>query len=185
MSLSTPRDAVNSYLHEYAHARVGDCPQPTGEVIQLLRESPEESFNELLACLGEARPCTIDPRDIDIPIGKLLMHIANLLPELIIEKLSETGSHHRSMYIHSAAASQDVVFVSHLLDLLKSRSKFVKDCVLLEISRWPHLQVPEAVPLVENLSKQKSFTSAFDRRELEKAITVLEVDSTSTSKSTE
>ena len=160
---------VYSYLKVYADAALGDIPNPSSEIIEVMREEPEEAFNVIADYQGK-RPRNLDPRDMDAPLGRLLEQIADLVPELFISRMTSGYWASRYPFICSAAASKSEVFVPTILNLLADRSIYIKTLVLDLIPEMPHLQVPEALPKFERLEKMKSFlNSDYDKKRLEKA----------------
>ena len=156
---------MNTYIKDFADSPRGEYPEPSLETIKILREEPKEVFEIITNDLYE-KPAGIDIRDISRPVGRILSAIADLIPELLIPKMTTGFWGIRYLYISSAVASKSPIYVSTIIDLLTDRSIYIKTLILRHIINWPHLQVPEAIPKFEKLSKMKSFQNSKMDREL-------------------
>lgn len=162
-------EIVSAYLQEYADAPHGKYPEPSSEIVEFLRKNPNESFDVIVNGLFQ-RPQNLDPRDLDDPLCRLLSAFVDLVPDLLIPKMTDGFWASRYLYISSAAVSKSPVFIPTIINLLTDRSIYIKSLVLQLIIQWSHLQVPEAMPIFEKLSKMKSFqNSEIDRKLLEQA----------------
>jgi hypothetical protein len=162
----TVSETISAYLQVYADTPYTD---PSPELVQALREQPE-AFVTAISDNQFQKPANLDFRDMDDPLCRLLVPCADLVPDLIIPKMTTGFWATRFLYISSAAASTAPVFVPTLLQLLTDRSVYIQTLLLELILRWPHLQVPEALPQFEKLSQLKTFqTSAMDQELLERA----------------
>jgi hypothetical protein len=162
-------EMISAYLKEYADSP-GNKPLP--DTVKALRRDPEEAFRVIgdLEQGNFQKPENLDPRDLDAPVFQLLITFVDLVPELVIPKMTNGFWGARYPYIQSAAWSKSTVFVPTIVDLLTDRSIYIKTLILDLIIQCPHLQVPEAMPKLEKLSKMKSFQeSEQDRELLEKA----------------
>jgi hypothetical protein len=162
-------DVIYAYLKVYSDAPLRGVPDPSSETISVLRKNPKESFR-LIADYRGKRPRHLDPRDLGDPLVRLLAGIADLVPELLLARMSKGFWVSRYLFICAAAASQSQQFVPSILGLLVDRSIYIKTLVLRLIAQWPHLQVADALPNLEKLSKMKTFQdSDFNQGFLEKA----------------
>ena len=135
--------------------------KPTSSVVRSLRERPEETFAAITEYQGPY--FHIDPRDISDPLGQLLSHIADLVPELMIPRMTNGFWATRYMFISAAAASESAVFVPTLIQLITDRSVYIKGLLLHLMVHFPHLQVREALPQLERLQQMKSFQACTQR----------------------
>jgi hypothetical protein len=166
MSNSKISEMISAYLQVYA-----DTPytKPSSEIVEFLRKNPDESFNVITNNLFQ-KPENLDFRDLDSPLFLLLVAFADLVPDLLIPKMTSGFWGTRYLYIQSAAGSKSPVFISTIISLLTDRSIYIKSLILNLIIQWSHLQVPETIPIFEKLSKMKSFqNSEIDRKLLEQA----------------
>lgn len=160
---------VSDYLRDYAGAPYGIYPNPSSEIVDFLRKNPKRSF-ETIANGVFLRPQNLDPRDLGAPLCKLLTSIVDLVPNLLIPRMTKGFWASRYLYISSAAQSKSPLFIPTIINLLEDRSIYIKSHVLGLIVELPHLQVFEAMAKFEKLSKMKSFqNSENDRKLLEKA----------------
>lgn len=149
------KSEISSYLREYARGHKNGRPKPDAALVEHLRQNPREAF----ACITEAtweRPAGLDARELDLPLINLLVVIADQIPNLIIPRLGSDPY----MMIPVAAASQCAIFIEPLIELLSSRSSTVRFQILWQITRYPHLRMPEALPRLEHLRQLKSFRDA-------------------------
>jgi hypothetical protein len=166
-------DIILTYLKTYSEDPLNKRSNPTTSTIGTLRNNAEASFNTIINYNGPI-PTKLDPRDLDEPFGKLLSSIADLVPDLLISKMTNGYWGSRYLFISSAAASKSSKFVSTIINLLLDRSIYVKTLVLNLIIQWPHLQIIEALPLIEKLSKMKAFQkSGIDRDLLDEAKSII------------
>ncbi len=149
-------DKIYEYLKEYADSMPGVCTDPSLDTTSYLREYPEESFYVIANYSGKF-PENLDPRDLGDPLGRLLSNIADLVPDLLVPRMTSGFWASRYLFICSAAASKFGVFVPIIISLLNDRSIYIKSLVLGLIVQWPHLQVTEALPILNRLSGLKSF----------------------------
>ena len=162
-------EIVSAYLQEYADAPHGKYPEPSSEIVELLRKNPNESFDVIVNGLFQ-KPHNLDPRDLGDPLCRLLSTFVDLVPDLLTPKMTDGFWASRYLYISSAAVSKSPVFIPTIINLLTDRSIYIKSLVLQLIIQWSHLQVPETMPIFEKLSKMKSFqNSEIDRKLLEQA----------------
>lgn len=155
MKSTSISDKVVMYLQEFADAPYGKYPVPSSKLVKFLRTNPRESF-KVIANGSFQKPENLDFRDIDEPLCRLLITFVDLVPDLLISKMINGYWGARYLYISSAAASKSPTFVPTILDLLTDRSIYIKWLVLDLVVAYPHLQVPEAMPKLEKLSKMKS-----------------------------
>lgn len=158
-------EIVSAYLQEYADAPHGKYPEPSSETVEILRKNPNESFDVIVNGIFQ-KPQNLDPRDLDDPLCRLLSTFADLVPDLLTPKMTDGFWASRYLYISSAAVSKSPIFIPTIISLLTDRSIYIKTLVLQLINQWSHLQVPEAMPLLEKLSKMKSFQNSDRDREL-------------------
>ena len=159
-------EIVSTYLQVYANT---PYTEPSSEIVEFLRKDPDESFNVIAENLYQ-KPDNLDFRDLDDPICRLLIKFADLVPDLLIQKMTAGFWASRILYISSAAASKSPIFIPTIINLLTDRSIHIKTLVLNLIINFSHLQVPEALPKFEKLNKMKSFqNSEIDRKLLEQA----------------
>jgi hypothetical protein len=176
MSNNTISEVISTYLKEfdasskkYANDPQRKYPDPSSQTVKLLRQMPNEALNAIETGLYE-KPENLDPRDLSHPLSRLLVTFVDLIPELLISRMTSGYSGSKWTYIQCAAASKSPVFVPIIIDLLTDRSIYIKTLILELIIDCPHLQVPEAMPKFEKLSKMKSFqNSPMDLELLEKA----------------
>lgn len=162
-------EIINVYIKEFADAPHGEAPELSPEITKILRAKPEEVF-EIISNDLYKRPENMDLRDIGSPSGRLLTTVVDLIPELVIPKMTKGFWGTRYLYISSAVTSKSPIYISTIIDLLTDRSIYIKALILDSIIDWQHLRVPEAIPKFEKLSKMKSFqNSDIDRELLEKA----------------
>ena len=135
--------------------------KPSSSVVRSLRDRPKEAFAAITEYQGPY--FHIDPRDISDPLGQLLSHIAGLVPELMIPRMTNGFWASRYMFISAAAASESEVFVPTLIQLITDRSVYIKGLLLHLILHFPHLQVREALPQLKRLEEMKSFKSCTPR----------------------
>jgi hypothetical protein len=166
MSNAKISEIVSAYLQVYA-----DVPytEPSSELVEFLRENPDESFAVIANGLFQ-KPENLDFRDLDSPLFLLLVAFADLVPDVLIQKMTIGFWGTRYLYISSAAASKSSVFIPTIINLLTDRSIYIKTLVLDLIIQWPHLRTPDVIPQLDKLSKMKSFqNSEIDRKLLEQA----------------
>ena len=156
---------ISDYLKDFADTPHRKHPEPSPEIIELLRKKPDESFNVIEKGLFQ-KPENLDPRDFYDQLCRLLITFADLIPNLLIPKMTNGFWGARYLYISSAAASKSPIFVPTIIDLLTDRSIYIKTLVLQLIVQWSHLQIPEAMPKFDKLSKMKSFQNSQIDREL-------------------
>ncbi len=162
-------EIIFRYLQEFADAPYNKYPNPSSSIVEVLRKNPSESFQVIANGLFQ-KPENLDFRDMDNPLCRLLITFADLVPELLIQKMTAGFWAARYLYISSAAACKAPVFIPVIINLLTDRSMYIKTLVLDLVITYPHLQIPEAMPKLEKLSKMKSFqNSEMDRKLLEKA----------------
>ncbi|MCP4141878.1 MAG: hypothetical protein GY755_16650 [Chloroflexi bacterium] len=160
---------INTYIKDFANSMKVEYIEPSAETTNELRENPEEVF-EIVSNDLYTKPENIDIRDISMPLANLLIAVADLIPNLLISKMTKGDSGSRFLYISSAAASKSPIYIPTIVDLLTDRSIYIKTLILRLITDWPHLRVHETIPKFEKLSKMKSFqNSRMDRELLEKA----------------
>lgn len=159
---------VYEYLNIYAEAQPGAAPDPSPDTISTLREYSEASF-EVIADYSGKRPENLDPRDLSEPLGRLLSNIADLVPDLLVPRMTKGFWASRFLFICGAAASEAEVFVPTIVELLTDRSVYIKNLVLDLIAQWPHLQVPDTLPKLKKLEGMKSYQNEYGRERLEKA----------------
>jgi hypothetical protein len=170
MSHRKTSELISVYLQLYADAPYGKYPEPSPEIIDTLRKNPGESFGVITNDLFE-KPKNLDPRDLGAPLCKLLATFVDLVPDLLIPKMTDGFWASRYLYISSTALSKSPIFVSTVINLLTDRSIYIKSLVLELIIRYPHLQTPEAMSKFEKLGKMKSFqNSKINKELLERAI---------------
>jgi hypothetical protein len=166
MSNDKISEIVSTYLQVYA-----DDPytEPSSELVEFLRENPDESLDVIANGLFR-KPENLDFRDLDSPLFLLLVAFADLVPDVLIQKMTIGFWGTRYLYISSAAASKSSVFIPAIINLLTDRSIYIKTLVLELIIQWPHLRTPEVIPQFDKLSKLKPFqNSEIDRKLLEQA----------------
>ena len=159
-------DVIFEYLKEYVDS---SQRKPSTATVSMLRKKPEESFSVIADYSGKL-PQKLDPRDLNEPLGRLLLCIIDLIPALLIPRMTSGFWASRYLFIGSAAASKAELFVPTIIDLLSDRSIYVKNLVLTLIAQYPHLRVPDALPKLEKLSGMKSYKNDYDRQYLEKAL---------------
>jgi Xaa-Pro aminopeptidase len=162
-------DEIYEYLNAYADSSLRN---PAPATIAILRKNPKESFS-VIADYSGRQPNKLDPRDLNEPLGRLLLSITDLIPDLLISRMTSGFWASRYLFIGSAAASKADLFVPTIVDLLSDRSIYVKNLVLSLIVQYPHLQVPETLPKFEKLSRMQSYKNDYDRQHLEKAMTAV------------
>jgi len=144
--------------------------QPTLSIVRSLRKRPDDAFAAITEHQGLL--FHIDPRDISDPLGQLLSQIADLVPELMIPRMTNGFWASRYMFISAAAASEAEVFVPTFFRLITDRSVYIKGLMLHLILHFPHLQVREALPQLKRLEEMKSFQSCTrrDRENLKQVV---------------
>ena len=169
MNSSNISELISEYLEMYANSPSRNHPEPASETVRMLRKHPEEAFR-IIDTDAFQKPENLDPRDLDDPLFRLLVTFADVIPDLLIARMTSGFWGARYTYIQCAAASKCQDFVPTLINLLTDRSIYIKTLILRLITECPHLQVPEAMPKLDKLSKMKSFQApSMDRELLEKA----------------
>lgn len=148
-------EKVTAYLQEYADAPYRKEPEPSSKFVKFLRENPRESFN-VIASYSFQKPENLDFRDMSDPLCRLLITFVDLVPDLLIPKMTVGFWGARYLYISSAAASKSPIFIPTIVNLLTDRSYYIKWLVLELVVTYSHLQIPEVTPKLERLSKMKS-----------------------------
>jgi hypothetical protein len=169
MNNSNISKIISEYLRTYANSSFRKRPEPSSETVRTIRKYPKTTFR-IIDTGAFQKPENLDPRDLDSPLFRLLVTFADLIPELLIPKMTNGFWGARYAYIQCAAASKSLDFVPTLIDLLTDRSIYVKTLMLRLIIECPHLQIPDAMPKLDKLSKMKSFQEpSIDRELLDKA----------------
>jgi hypothetical protein len=107
---------------------------------------------------------------LDDPLCRVLAIAADLVPQLLIPKMTGGYWAARYFYVSAAARSGSASFIPTIVGLLTDRSIYIKTLVLELIVAWPHLRVAAVLPKLEKLAKMKSFARPdMDRHLLEKA----------------
>lgn len=148
-------DKIFAYLKTYADSPYGKYPEPSSELVKFLRRNPRESFN-IIASYSFQKPENLDFRDMGDPLCSLLKTFVDLVPDLLIPKMTIGFWGARYLFISSAAASKSSKFIPTIVSLLTDRSFYIKLLVLDLVVFYPHLQIPEVLPKLEKLSKMKS-----------------------------
>ncbi len=146
---------ISAYLEAYAYGH----RNPSDDIIRIIKKNPKQAFNAIAEFSGPL-PNNLDFRDINDPLCRLLLNIADSVPDLMIPRMINGYWASRYLFISSAAASESLKFIPTLIDLLTDRSIYIKTLILQLIINWPHLQVSEMIPKLEKLSKMKSFQNA-------------------------
>lgn len=161
---------VSAYLQEYVNSKGDKYPNPSAEAIQVFRESPVDTF-DVIDKSQFHKPENLDFRDLDDPIFRILVTFVDLIPDLLISKMTKGFWGTRYTYIQCAAATKSPAFIHPIVDLLTDRSIYIKTLVLELITMYPHLQIEETLPKFEKLKTMKTFQdSSMDKELLEKAI---------------
>ncbi len=162
-------EVISDYLKDFADTSLSKRLEPSLEVVDALRKNPDDAFQVIANGLYQ-KPENLDFRDLDDPLFRLLTTFVDLVPEVVIPKMTKGFWGGRYLYIQCAAASKAPIFVPTIINLLADRTIYIKILVLQLILQYPHLQVPEAMPQFEKLGKMKSFQdSEADRQLLEQA----------------
>ncbi len=158
-------DKVFAYLKIFADAPYRKESEPSSELVKFLRKNPRESFN-VIASYSFQKPENLDFRDMGDLLCRLLKTFVDLVPDLLIPKMTVGFWGARYLFISSAAASKSPTFIPIIVNLLTDRSFYIKWLVLDLVVAYPHLQIPEVLPKLEKLSKMKSIQDSERCRKL-------------------
>lgn len=168
------KELIFAYLKAYADVNRAPYPDPLPATIKALRQNPKQAF-DIIADFRGPLPANLDFRDADAPLCRLLSIIADLVPELLIPRMTTGYWASRYLFVSAAAGSKSPKFIPTIIELLTDRSIYIKTLVLQLIIDLPHLQVPEANPKLEKLGKMKSIQqSAMDSELLDRAKAILQ-----------
>lgn len=96
--MSNLHQSIAQYLKAWSQSV---SAKPEASIVKRLRDRPEEAF--VLITKYDGPRYHIDPRDIDDPLAHLLSEIADLVPHLLIPRMTE--GFWASLYVHLGRGS--------------------------------------------------------------------------------